>query len=359
MAFTLPDEGYVTLHSAECYIISQARTKGAYTRRNYGKHCAETWEDVEKFRERPDARVEECRRCPGMRDRSKKRHGRPGYLRRTEGQATTSYRTPPATESPQAEKLESTSRVVPTARSTSDVEETGGPVSPADFRAIADFCRHNLDLDTAEELQGNPYQCVPVCVIDAVFSIGVRYEGTEAVIRRFCHHFQIPYSGPNRLPPQAEQLSIDAFLRIYDRYGVPRMTSEVYQNRQRTSSRSGILKSEAVLRFSLALAKHSVNYLQDVEKVIGSRNFEADIKQIPGQSSGISLRYFFMLAGSDDYVKPDRMIHRFLHRVLGRVLTDDGCQEAVVGACGVLVAEYPVMSPKALDHLIWRYERGK
>ena len=40
------------------------------------------------------------------------------------------------------------------------------------------------------------------------------------------------------------------------------------------------------------------------------------MRAIPGQRSGISLTYFFMLAGSDDLVKPDRMLGRFLRGCL-------------------------------------------
>jgi hypothetical protein len=137
------------------------------------------------------------------------------------------------------------------------------------------------------------------------------------------------------------------------------MTDEVYCNRQRTSTRSGILKSEAVLHFSQVLQHHGVEYLQDVEPIIGDPNFEIDIRQIPGQRSGISLRSFYMLAGADDFIKQDRMIHRFLYAALGRNLTIEECHHAIIGAHSLLVQDYPALTPKSLDHLIWRYERSK
>ena len=82
------------------------------------------------------------------------------------------------------------------------------------------------------------------------------------------------------------------------------MIGEIYRNRLRllppviaanTSTRRGILKSEAVLHFSRVLHQHGVDYLQDVDSIIGSKDFEADIRQIPGQRSGTSLRYFYNL----------------------------------------------------------------
>jgi hypothetical protein len=36
------------------------------------------------------------------------------------------------------------------------------------------------------------------------------------------------------------------------------------------------------------------------------------IETIPGQGSGISFKYFSMLAGNGNYVKPDRMVKRFV-----------------------------------------------
>ncbi len=73
----------------------------------------------------------------------------------------------------------------------------------------------------------------------------------------------------------------------------------MFQNRQRTSSRNGILKAEAVYQFCRVLHKYSVNYLQDVIKLYGNQEFEKEIKLISGQKSGISLVYFYMLVGED------------------------------------------------------------
>ncbi|MEJ1959689.1 MAG: hypothetical protein WDM70_09960 [Nitrosomonadales bacterium] len=89
------------------------------------------------------------------------------------------------------------------------------------------------------------------------------------------------------------------------------MAVDVYRNRQRTSARNGILKADAVNRFAAVLRKYNIEYLQDISEALGNTALERDIRSIPGQTSGISLKYFFMLAGSDDLIKPDRMILAF------------------------------------------------
>ncbi len=49
--------------------------------------------------------------------------------------------------------------------------------------AISAYCRAHLDLTQAVLTdQAYSYYSLPLCVIDAVFSIGVRYSSTEAAI---------------------------------------------------------------------------------------------------------------------------------------------------------------------------------
>jgi hypothetical protein len=224
---------------------------------------------------------------------------------------------------------------------------------------ISAYCRAHLDLTQAVLTdQAYSYYSLPLCVIDAVFSIGVRYSSTEATVRRFCESFQLPLSRGAQAPAREEQLSVGEFLRINREYGAERMAAEIYRNRQRTSTKGGILKAEAAMRFAQALADHGVDCFQDVSKVLGNTEFEAAIKEIPGQRSGVSLRYFCMLVGDTNFIKPDRMIKRFLYSATGEQLTDDECQRALAEACAVLAKDYPNLTPRALDNLIWKYQRN-
>ena len=224
-----------------------------------------------------------------------------------------------------------------------------------DSRALADFCKENLDLTTAGF--DDEYQSLPLCVIDAVFSIGVKYASTENTVKRFCEYFGFQRLSRVKYPDISTQLSIADFVKLYDNYGIDWMTEQVYQNRQRTSTRSGILKSEAALRFSETLLEFGVYFFQDIDNVIGDPNFETAIKKIPGQGSGISLRYFYMLAGSDDYIKPDRMMARFIWSALNKSLSVEETHRLVVETCKILAAENPLLTPRSLDHAIWQYQR--
>ena len=138
---------------------------------------------------------------------------------------------------------------------------------------------------------------------------------------------------------------------------IKELTENIYKNRQRTSTRSGILKSEAVIKFLKILQKYEVNKLGDVYKIISSKEFEIDIKEIPGQKSGISLTYFFMLAGSDDLIKPDRMIIRYLESISGEIVSLTDCQIILAEVSKNLQKNGFDITPKKLDNLIWNYQR--
>lgn len=203
------------------------------------------------------------------------------------------------------------------------------------------------------------YQHLPLCIIDAVFSIGVRYTSTTNTVRRFCCFYNLTQNRPClHYPPTASQLSVREFCNLPEQQDPHTMASIVYRNCQRTSARSGILKAEAVLRFGQCLVNHGVNYFQDLQKVVNSHGFEQAIRAIPGQRSGVSLHYFWMLAGNDQLIKPDRMVLRFLSSALGREVRIAEAQSLLAESAKVLQQNYPSLTPRLLDHEIWKYQRA-
>jgi hypothetical protein len=224
------------------------------------------------------------------------------------------------------------------------------------LKFVAD-CKTKLDLSNLIQSEEYGYHNLPLCIIDAVFSIGVRYTSTENTVKRFCEHFGVSRLRGKELPRTTEQLSVSEFLNLHAGYSFQEMAEKVYQNKQRTSTRNGILKAKAAFLFAGVVQKYGVEYLQDVNKILGNEKFEAEIARIPGQSSGLSTRYFYMLAGDENFIKPDRMIRRFIQSAIRRELSFDECQELLVSAHAELVLEYPALTPRSLDHQIWMYQR--
>lgn len=254
------------------------------------------------------------------------------------------------------------SPVVPSPRKARKREIPPCPASHGDRLArLIESLRSKLDLSETLNPEEYAYQSLPLCILDAVFSINAKYESTRNVVERYCRHYRLRQVRRDTLclPPVEEQEPISAFVEKITNLGPEKFAGMVLANRQRTSTKSGIMKSEAALRFAHVLQAHKVEYFQDVEKIQGKEDFENAVKAIPGQRTGITVRYFYMLAGSDDFVKPDRMILGFLKDQLGERLSQDEAQGILSEASDALKPQYPHLTTKTLDHHIWMYQREK
>lgn len=204
------------------------------------------------------------------------------------------------------------------------------------------------------------YASLPLCVVDAVFSIGVRYTSTQKVVSNLCD-----YTGWARLAESREARGVGEhglfdLLALFETLGIEGMADTVFQNRQRTSSRSGILKSEAVLLYCHALTKAGINSFEDFDQE--RREYaEAMILGLPGQSSGIAFDYFMMLSGDDNLIKPDRMVQRYVGSALNMDAIPQPRQAAILVrlAARVLRNRGHQWSPLSLDHAIWRFQSAK
>ena len=65
-----------------------------------------------------------------------------------------------------------------------------------------------------------------------------------------------------------------------------------------------------------------------------------------------------MLAGSDNFVKPDRMVLRFLETALSRRVMPQEAAELLRSVAQALSADFPSVTPRLLDHEVWKYQRS-
>jgi hypothetical protein len=209
------------------------------------------------------------------------------------------------------------------------------------------------------------YQHLPLCIIDAVFSIGIRYSIVQKVIQNFCRYtkwncFRNPIPSP--IPPINQQHSIQDLISFYQQNGLNFnwIASNVFKNRCRIPPRKGgITKSEAVYQFAEILHRNKVNYFQDLQKADISSIRNQITNQIPGLRSGIAFDYFLMLAGDCNTVKPDRMVKRYLSWLFCTQVTSN-CQ-----AISLLQSLHRLLQPicpnltlRKLDYAVWSFQRN-
>ncbi|WP_206023530.1 hypothetical protein [Rubrivivax sp. JA1026] len=228
-----------------------------------------------------------------------------------------------------------------------------------DIDRIVNQARQTLDLTGARLGDEYRYGSLTLCVIDAVYSIGVRYESVQRVVARYCACTGLnAYRADGAVfPALSAQQPLEHLGRLGETMKAERLANEVFCNRQLTSTRNGILKADAVLRFVAVLRQNGIERFQDLESVTDDSAIEAEIRRLPGQRSGICWTYFRMLAGRDDLIKPDRMILRWLGIALGREVRITEAQPLLHGAVQRLKPEHPGINARLLDHLVWGQQR--
>ncbi len=199
---------------------------------------------------------------------------------------------------------------------------------------------------------------MPVCVLDAVYSINARYTGVTRVCDRYAEHEHL---APHLLPTveahtvigtDAEQ-PVDALARLGHDLGPARLATQVFKHRGRTSTRGGVLKAEAATRYAEILANAGAHRISDVATLLGDRDrldaVERDLRTVPGNGANdVRLGYLWMAAGDDQRVKPDRIVVRWLSTHLHRPV-DAARARQLLGDTAATVG----CTPWELDHAIW------
>lgn len=198
--------------------------------------------------------------------------------------------------------------------------------------------------------KGYFYSSLGFCLTDAIFSIGVLYRGVENTIERLSGNLGVsPFKEHDN-----DEMSLEAFLVKINQYREEDLAAELFENKQRTSTRSGIQKAVAVKRGCEALLQNGINRFEDVNiKSLGKA--EGDFLRIKGQGTGISYKYFCMLAGDENLIKPDRMICRYVGNSLGfdAEPSPQVAEQLFLEAFPAVKAAHPSLTPRFLDYLVW------
>ena len=228
---------------------------------------------------------------------------------------------------------------------------------------FVNYCEAELELHEKLIVQGKKdpnetfYKSLPICIMDAVFSIGVNYKSVEKATNTFMKHFNLKIP---RTYPVDNEYTICDFLQDMDTFASFEEAAKMgFNNRQRTSSVNGILKAEACYRVAEVFKKHDINTLAEFNAYQNKPALDADILKVKGQSSGIMLKYLYMLAGKADEVKPDRHMVNFMRQVFPELTmaTKDHneIKKIMQETVSALKPKYPQLTARFLDYLVWEH----
>ena len=221
--------------------------------------------------------------------------------------------------------------------------------SPEQLQALLHAC---------EQFRGAKAPCgyrdgLALCVIDSVQSTGVTYSSVEGVVARY-RSYRREQGGEPDLD------GVPELLATFNELGGPEGWAKEVGNRNRTSTRGGVLKAEAIQDAARVLGADGVETTGALVDAAADEMRLDRLRRawcaVPGQRSGITWHYMQMLAGIEG-VKPDRMICRFVADALGlprRAVTPAFALEIMTVA-----AKEMGMSPTNLDHAVWQWQRGR
>lgn len=192
-----------------------------------------------------------------------------------------------------------------------------------------------------------------LCVIDSVQSTGVTYSSVENVVARYRAYRREQGGDPNRD-------GTPALLATFGELDGSDEWAKKIGNSNRTSTRGGVLKSEAIRDAARVLDAQGIRNTDLLRKVAEDKAQLEQVRKewcgVKGQRTGITWHYMLMLAGIEG-VKPDRMICRFIADSLGlprRAVTPPFASQILTAA-----AKEMGMSPTDLDHGVWQFQRSR
>jgi len=211
---------------------------------------------------------------------------------------------------------------------------------------FAIFCERVLDLKKVNYY--GEYKSLPVCLIDCVYSLRAKYFAvTVPVVQRYANR----YLHGNKY---AEGPSLTEFAKEIEATGFEGFAAGVLNNRQKLSGR---LKSQVTYDVAKSLLSLGIQSKEDFAQYPNPRLLEYVISGVRGIGPA-GLNYLFMLAGDPNRCKPDTHIHQAIRDGIGHDVSDAECQIIFSDAVKELRTDYPDLTVRRLDGLIWEKYQG-
>jgi len=212
-------------------------------------------------------------------------------------------------------------------------------------------------LDNVKNTEINGNDGVVMIAVDSIFSIQAKYDSTVApLVVRFRQYVKSKGFDDNAFTPKD-------FIDIFKNWDFNKLAEDVFKNKQRTSSNNGVLKAEALYNAMDMFNRHNIQTKNDLLNYPHIEQIEKEWKNIKGQGSGITWRYFLMGCGNTTYFKDDTWVYRFFIDELGYNDIKKGDYKKLKNHFENEYLEihklYPQLTISKLDNIIWEYMSTK
>lgn len=220
----------------------------------------------------------------------------------------------------------------------------------SDLLKTVDYCRSKLPLSSAQE--EFRFESIPLAVLKSVSCIGIKTPKLTEIVNLY-HDIFISrnISENSHCVNTTGEVSVSNFIKHFENLGFDQKSSDVYKQR------GNYLAEEAINAYMFCRTLHSfdVDCSSDLDKIVGNIFFENQIRNLPGQRNGDSLKFFYMYAGIE-YPLPDRILRKFINSAIKKSLGIKECKKLIEQVAQIIDLENSENTPGLLEKLIWSYQ---
>lgn len=209
-----------------------------------------------------------------------------------------------------------------------------------------EYCKkYDKDLNAADE-RSYCYKSLPICIVDCVYSLRARYHSvTVPIVERYANSF---LGGNKSITDEADSLT--RFIKNLTTPSLDNFANNIAKNHQILGR---VPKEKVCLDVAETLRNLGIETLKDFQNYPSREKLANAIKSVKGMGNA-GVNYLFMLTGDDNKSKPDVHIHRCILEACGEDVTDKECQEIIENAANILKRDYPNLTVRKLDGVIWK-----
>lgn len=215
---------------------------------------------------------------------------------------------------------------------------------------FVEYCLHNFMLSESET---SNYSSLSVCLIDCVYSLRAKY---YAVTIPIVDRYAAIYMDGNK---NTTGDTVSMLIEHMEQCGGPAVfADQVLENHQELGGRAHIPKETVCYQLAKYLKLLHIETIQDFRNYECPELLEIVIHSVKGMGDA-GTNYLFMLAGDPNRCKPDVHIHQCIKDACGEDVSNDDCQVLFRDAVEVLNRQYPKLTVRGLDGIIWRKYQDK
>jgi hypothetical protein len=160
--------------------------------------------------------------------------------------------------------------------------------------------------DAAERSSVQPrlerWTSLSACVLDAVWSVRAHH---DRLVVPLVHRVLDPAATGPLVSESVPSVDSHPLPRLLTRFQDDQALEAAAQNKQRTSTRNGVTKADAALRFARTLVNHGVLGVEDLPRLLADpeswSRVDRALSRIPGEGEhGARRSYFWMLCGVEE-----------------------------------------------------------